>query len=419
MSQLTENERKQIIGMADPSIGHVIQDVRLKDRRIKRVIPTKQSEVHHEFVQTHEVPCISALTVLGGFQPKFNLQNNEIQGYPELFTLRLDVLNSQVGAVTLLPSLLLIDRLEVRYNGQLLQTITGEELWHQFNLLASPAQLAALVTRMNMSTAYAGTTAIQPSASATYNIPFQCCFTQAEFPMWLLSGETNFNFFMKDTTTMMEAGTVSPTVTAISLMVDYVKLTRAEREDKENLVRTYGMEWNFTEVVIQQEQVLLTASTQSIVQLPNFTGNTPFMFLTVRAATTGTGVRTYANLLEGTVDLTTLSGESILGGTPQRLNEIRLLKAPFQFPSQYVSTLTVYPIFISNDVFDVLINGVHSGHREMDKNRSLRIIPGVGWVQATDTVNVYCWIYKTLSLDTKLNLTSIEMPITENEKREF
>jgi len=409
---ITNEERIQaVIGISDNAIPTIKQSVVTEKRRVTRIVSAKQSEVKHEYLQSKEIPKDGqSQNAIAGSTVVFNQQNEEIPGIAELYHLKLTLKNEQNAGVTLPPAPLLIDTLQIDRGSEHIETITGTAMFHQFCLLASPAQLSAMVNKMNMNTSYAGTVEIGVGETIDYLIPFQCCFTQTEFPMFLAKGATKFTFKFKSTTDMMEAGAVSPTIITASLLVDYAKLMPEEIKSIETEARQFGRDWTFTSLIAQEESHQLTDGTALKFKLGNFLGQTPFGFFNVRATTTGTGNRTFANLLEGTYEVTTSSGGKLLGETPQKLNEVRYMKAPFQFPSQYISTLKIYPIFIARDPFEVLINGVHSGHLSMTTDRMIVIKPGTGWVQATDTVGVYFYMYNLLVLDKDLNLKTLNLP---------
>lgn len=315
----------------------------------------------------------------------------------KLHDLELEIKVSESGgtnSVTLVPAPLMIDRVELVFNGETIQTIYGDCL--QFNTaVLHNAQLASVAAIGGYNTSYQATgTVIAANGSTTYFVPlFGNLFAQMRG--LYLPNLRDVNILLRVYgRNSITAGTGSLRCDNIFLHGKCHHLSPASEAAELAKDRDQVINYNFVNVVRFENPYTFAAGNATTVQLNQFDGDCAQLIGGLRANPgTASGYNNWADLRnDGLINMLDSNGQNIVGGSPLNYGQVRYLDWPRQFPGSLNQTFPlVWQPF--GDPVKAIQHGIRDGFQYLDSKDQIQLTPGAGFVAGTYTLTLYGYIW--------------------------
>lgn len=183
-----------------------------------------------------------------------------------------------------------IDRVEISYAGNHLQTIHGLQLylWHRMHLRQDKQDAEAHLVGGNLTTAERNTAA---DSSQTFYVDLPAFFTyetHQSFPPLVLADEIRIDVHYNTLNNIVQSdsavGTVSATITSSKLRITFINLTQGERDViKEGTQTGNGLIYPIMDVERQSSQQLQSGQSSHQVKLTNPKSPCSYFLFVVRA----------------------------------------------------------------------------------------------------------------------------------------
>jgi hypothetical protein len=311
--------------------------------------------------------------------------------------IRFEVANSTGASCTLVPVPLLFESIELLANGSnIIHRIPGDHLFTDLAYLTTE-NLTAFAHSLNTTATLGAPTAIANGDTIVYFLPvMNCPLAQAHVYLPAIKGGVTFRLNFRPSSQTLEAG-AAPTLNNLTVCIVGDALPYDHHEEMVQQYQNNVLDFRITNCLTNSVPYTINASANTPFKLTGISGMIAGGFVNFRSTVTGSGLRTFSSIANGTLDIVDGSDKTMIG-SPKRGTFINVWDWQRLFGNTIGSSVALYPIGHAQSLLPVMNQGVMTGYNFYDNNCSIKLITDSTWTNGTYYVDYFAKQYAVLRI---------------------
>jgi hypothetical protein len=337
----------------------------------------------------------NVLTGVSGYTD-INVQN--FPGVLKFCWLEIDVSEtaSQPITPTIAPYLINFIQIMGQSGNPELQRIYNDDIIENMSLLTF-SQFQNMCNMMNMNTAFANPQGLNNS-SAVYMIPIFGFFMYCDLLLSAMRGQYPLTFRINwQPTTALEVTTGTSSVTGITLHCLFDQLLESDRKDLYDRFNdpTKPYELPLLTTINQPINQTFTAGTQYNLLMSSAVGQMNSIYAIMRASKTGSGYRTWTNIINGTtIQILDGSGLPVICPVPLRYDITRFMVAPLLYTGELFTALPSINWNFDSNPINSILRGMRNGVELASGFHKFNLNLNASFPTGTFTLDLYYRIWQ-------------------------